>query len=286
MELKELVILALKLSISCTVLGFGLNGRIADLFYLLKRPGLLARSLVSVYVVMPFIAVVLTLAFDIRPTLRVVLVALAISPVPPLLPKKETGAGGDHGYALGLMFVLSLLAIVVAPMELEILEKIYSIPLGIAPGAIAKIVLATVLAPLGIGLALRAAAPRVADRIGKPVDWIAKILLPLAVLTLLAGSWRALLDALGDATVPAMAAFVIAGLAVGHWLGQPRPDHAVVLALSTASRHPAIALSIGIANFPDGDFAGTALLYLLVCAIACLPYLAWHRRAHHPAATH
>jgi BASS family bile acid:Na+ symporter len=54
-----------------------------------------------------------------------------------------------------------------------------------------------------------------------------------------------------------------------------------VLALSTASRHPGVALAIAHANFPDEKLAPAAvLLYLIVSGIVSLPYLRWNRRCH------
>jgi BASS family bile acid:Na+ symporter len=74
-----------------------------------------------------------------------------------------------------------------------------------------------------------------------------------------------------------MIAFVVIGLVVGHLLGGPVPEHSIVLALSTVTRHPAIALSIASANFPDERFGGTILLYLIVAALVGMPYLKWQR---------
>ena len=137
----------------------------------------------------------------------------------------------------------------------------------------------SVLLPLVAGLALRALVPVIAARIVKPVDLVAKVLLPFAVLALLTGSWQAIWAAVGDGTLVAIVVFVVIGLLVGHVLGGPDPQHSLVLALSSATRHPAIALSIASANFPDERFAGTILLYVIVCALVGLPYLAWqHRR--------
>jgi BASS family bile acid:Na+ symporter len=85
--------------------------------------------------------------------------------------------------------------------------------------------------------------------------------------------------AVGDGAILAMAAFVAAGLLVGHVLGGPDPAHSVVLALSSASRHPVIALTIAAANFPEERFGGTILLYLLVSTLLCVPYVAFHRRS-------
>jgi BASS family bile acid:Na+ symporter len=62
-------------------------------------------------------------------------------------------------------------------------------------------------------------------------------------------------------------------------MGGPHPDDRLVLALSTASRHPAIALAVAKANFPEEPRLGaTILLYLLVNAIIGILYLSWHKR--------
>jgi BASS family bile acid:Na+ symporter len=75
-----------------------------------------------------------------------------------------------------------------------------------------------------------------------------------------------------------MTIFTLAGLGIGHVLGGPDPDHSVDLALSTACRHPAIALTIATTNFPNERFGAIILLYLLVNAIVGIPYVKWQRR--------
>jgi BASS family bile acid:Na+ symporter len=279
MDLKQLVVLALQASVISTVVGFGLKTRQGDLSYLLRRPGLLVRSLVAVFVVMPVVAVLLAQLFDFEPTVERALIALSVSPVPPLLPRKESKAGGDEDYALGLMAILALMAMVVIPLELLILQSVGGRPLEMASGAVIRVVLISTLLPLAAGMAVRAFMPGLVDRIEKPVAIIAKVLLPIALLILLAAAAPAILALIGNGgIVIAMVIFLAVGLAVGHVLGGPNPDHSVVLALSTACRHPAIALSIAAANFPDERFGAPILLYILLGAIVALPYLAWQRR--------
>jgi len=277
-DLKKLVLLALQLSIFCTVLGFGLKATKDDLFYLLRRPSLLVRSLLAVFVIMPIVAVVLGRRFDFRPPVEAALVALALSPVPPLLPRKEAKSGGQESYGLALMAMLSLLSIVIVPLSMEILEHVFHWPLAMAPRAVAKAVVTAALLPLAAGMILRAVLPRVADRIEKPLALAARILLPLAVLVLLVATISEARAEIGGGTVAAIVLFVLAGIVVGHVLGGPDPDHSVVLALSTASRHPAIALAILAANFPNERFGGIILLYLLVSAVVIIPYTKWQRK--------
>ena len=278
MDLKQIVILALQVSILCTVFLFGLKASVADLLYLMHRPRLLARSLLAVFVLMPLVVVVLDLLFDFRPPVEVVLAALAISPLPPLLPKKETGAGGNTSYGLGLMAVLAIVSIVAVPLSLEVLQSAFHREFAMPALTIAGLVFKTTLAPLVAGVAFRRLMPSVAAKIEKPLIRISSVLLAASVLALVAGALSAIWEAVGDGTVVAMAIVTVSGLAIGHLLGGPDPDHSVVLALATCCRHPAIALTIAATNYPEQRFGGIILLYLVVNAVVAIPYLRWQRR--------
>jgi BASS family bile acid:Na+ symporter len=275
---RELVLLAIVLSILCTVFGFGLKAAWEDLLYLPRRPALLLRSLLSVTVLMPIVALLLVRTFDFQHEVEVALVALAISPLPPLLPNRLGKAAGHAAYGISLMATLGVLAIVTVPLTLELIGALVDRPLGIAPSAIASKVLTMIIAPLVAGLLVRAWLPAVASRIERPVELVAKLLLPLAVLALLSAVLPAIWALVGNGTVLAMVAFVAIGLLVGHVVGGPDPEKATVLAIASACRHPAIALSIASANFPDERFGATIVLFLIVSALACLPYIAWQKR--------
>jgi BASS family bile acid:Na+ symporter len=69
-------------------------------------------------------------------------------------------------------------------------------------------------------------------------------------------------------------------------LGGPAPENALVLALSTASRHPAIALAVAKINFPNEPYLGaTILLYLIVLTVITVPYVARQHRSLVPRPT-
>lgn len=278
MDAKALVMLAFQVSILCTVFSYGLRISIGDLQHLVRRPALLVRSLVAILVIMPVLAVLLVRLFDIQRTAEIVLVALAISPVPPLLLQREQKGGGRQAYGLALMAILSLLAIVTVPLTVEALGRFFGRPLGVFPGVVAAIVMKMTLLPLAAGLAFRAAFPAISGRLDGIVSLIAKVLLPLAVLALLAGTWHAIWDATGAGAVVAMMVFVVIGLGVGHVMGGPELKNSVVLALSTAVRHPVIALTIASANFPDERFGPSIILYIIVNVLVGAVYFAWLRR--------
>jgi BASS family bile acid:Na+ symporter len=279
MTLQQAIVLALQASIMLTVLGFGLAATFDDVLYLTRRPSLLLRSLLAMLVIMPIVAVIIARTFALTPAVEIALVALAIAPIPPLLPGKEQKAGGHAPYALGLMATVGLLSIATVPLTMELLGRFFNRPFAMAPGGVAKIILMSALVPLVVGLAFRAALPEVAARLVKPVGLVAKVLLGVGGLAILAGVGPAVLGLVGNGTLLAMIAVVAVGLAAGHLMGGPNEDHSVVLALSTASRHPAIALAVAKANFPDEpNLAAAVLLYMVVAAVVGVPYQMWRKR--------
>jgi BASS family bile acid:Na+ symporter len=279
MTLQQAIMLALQVSILMTVFGFGLRATPGDVLYVVRRPALLGRSLVAMLVIMPIAAVALASAFELRPSVEIALVALSISPIPPLLPGREQKAGGDKAYALGLMVIAGVLSIVVVPLAVQLVSRYFMRPFAMPSSDIASLVLKAALLPLVAGMILRSLVPAVAVRIAKPVELVAQALLVVGVLAVLAVTLPAIFSLVGNGSIIAMAAFVVVGLTVGHALGGPDGDHRLVLALSTASRHPAIALAIARANFPDEPYLGaTMLLYLLVSVLLGVPYQVWQKR--------
>jgi bile acid:Na+ symporter, BASS family len=103
MSLHQYALLPLQLSVVCIVFSLGLMSTMADLMYLWRRSGLLRRSLVAMPAVMPIVAVGLRQWVDARTTARIARIAMAISPMPPLLPKREVKPGGHQPSVVSLL---------------------------------------------------------------------------------------------------------------------------------------------------------------------------------------
>jgi BASS family bile acid:Na+ symporter len=270
---------AIKASLALTVLAVGLRSRRGDTTYLLRHPGLFAQSFLAMNVLMPLLALWFTIVFALHPVVKVALIALALSPVPPFLPNKMSRAGGNGSYVVGLFVAASLAAIVVVPFSASLLGSLFGVPFRMPPIEIAKLVGASVLVPVGVGIAIRRSAPTAAARLSGPVTRLSTIVLVVAIIPLLVSSWPAMRSLIGNGTLVAIVAMTIAGLAVGHALGGPNRDDRVVLALATASRHPAVAIAIATASFPGEKLIPAAVvLALLVSALVSVPYTAWSRR--------
>lgn len=277
MDAKALILIALQIAIAGTVFSYGLRTTRDDLLYIVERPGLLLRSLIAMLVIMPLMVVACVYFLNLPQPTAVVLTALSISPVPPLLPKKQRKAGAVAPYGLGLLVVLALLSIVTVPLSVLLFNWIFVLPLSMEPATIITIVLKMIVAPLAAGALFSKLMPRLGLRLLRPLRLVATTLLFAGIIALLAGSWQAVWSTISQRTLEAIFVFVLAGFVVGHLLGGPKPEHASVLALSTASRHPAIALAVASANYPGEQFAPTLILYLLVCTLMAIPYVRWQR---------
>lgn len=278
MDTPRVIVLAFQLSIILTVFGFGLRATVADVLFVVRRPRILVVSLVSMFIVMPFIALVLAVVIDPPRVGLVALVALALSPVPPTLLGKEPTAGGRESYGLGLTATVSVLSIVLVPALVAFLGTITDQPFSIGFAPVAGQVLLSVVLPLAAGMLVRALWPRLAERVKKPVDLVAKVLLLAAAVFLLIAAFPQFIEILNPSTIVAFFVFTVLGLALGHIMAGPDPENSKVLALASALRHPGIALAITAANFPALQFGAVIILYLLIGAIVGIPYGKWMQK--------
>jgi len=179
-----------------------------------------------------------------------------------------------------------VLSIVVIPATIEVFQRITGESLDMRPREVAVLVGTTILAPLFAGIAVRRIAPAAADRFAPLINTVANVSLVLSGVAILIALSGPVISFVRDGRVLTLTIFTLAGLIVGHMLGGPEPDNRAVLALATASRHPAMGLAIAHANFPDEKLTGVAVaLYLIVSSVLSLLYLLWvKRRRADPAA--
>jgi BASS family bile acid:Na+ symporter len=276
---QQLIGLAIQVSMAAIVFCVGLNTRRGDIVSLLGKPGLLFRSLLAMNVIMPIVAALLAIAFGLDRPVEVALIALAVSPVPPILPAKEIKAGASSSYAVALLAISALVAIVLVPGSIELLGWIFGRTVHVPIPTVVKAVAVSVLAPLLAGVVVRYFGPVLAARIVRPLTRVANILLVAAAAPVLFVAWPALVAEIGSFRLIAVVLLVLTGLAVGHLLGGPDPDDRTALALSTSSRHPGVAIAVANTLVPDDKTVVVAVLFaFLASVIATAPYVKWRKR--------
>jgi BASS family bile acid:Na+ symporter len=279
LSLDKLILFGLAASALLNLFSIGLNASLRDATYVFRRPGELVRALLAMNVLMPLFALTLISIFDFNPAVRIALVALSLSPIPPPVPAKGVKSGGAQSYVLGLQVAIGSLAIIFVPLAMAAIAHVRGVALQTSIARIATVVFISILIPIGAGIFVHKRAPAFAERIAKPLTSISGLGLAACIIVVWIWEAPAMWSLIGNGTVIALAAFVLAGLAIGHILGGPVPQNRTALAIATASRHPGVALILAKANFPGETLVGPAvLLYLLVNAVVAVPYLLWTKR--------
>jgi BASS family bile acid:Na+ symporter len=274
MTAAELLSLLTKVSIVLIVFATGMAGQRGSFVMLLRHPGLLLRSLVSMLVLAPLLAVAFAGSLDLPRAVKIAAVMIAVSPVPPFLPRKAIRAGGSQSYVISLLALSAIASIVTAPLTLHLLDDLFGLSMNITHLEVARPLLVTVLVPLVAGLLFARVAPRVSASWAHIVSGAGSILLVAVVLPQLVSLAPALRELVGDGTLLAITAFALCALFIGHLLGGPVEENRSVLALCTATRHPFIAIALIQANFPSERLAVPAVfMALIVTTIASIPYV-------------
>lgn len=285
MTASNAILYSVVLSIFLVVFSLGARATFDDASFLFRRPWLLARAVTAIYVIVPAFAVAVCLVFPIPPYGRFALVALAVSPLPPILPRKEMLAGADRRYAIGLLVAISLIALVATPLLVTLAYEMLGAEVRFDAAAVLKPLLMSIALPLGLGMALNRFAPGTAEALSRYTMAAGLTLLVAGGVIVLLHEWRTVAGLVGNGTVLAFAAAVTMGLVAGHLLGVGGDRTSLALAAST--RHPGIAIAIAAGISPGGQktAAAAVLLFLLTNLIVTMPYVRWAKgRAAHAGA--
>lgn len=280
MDAATLVKLGITLSIFLIVFSIGLSARLEMALGFLKAPGLAARAMLAMFVLVPAFVIALLLLFPQVPPVPATLLALAVSPMPPIIPKKELKAGGSSDYVISLQVVATVVSLLAAAIVIPVAGAIVGSDIEFAGGEMLLVLLKTVGLPLAAGIALNHLAPGIASRLAGPIGLIGTVVLLVAAVLMLIKFWPAMMAAIGDGKLWAIVAIVLFGLLIGHLLGGPDEGNRSALAVATAARHPAVAIALAVAMRPDAKpmIFATVLLYLLAALILSVPYLQWRKR--------
>jgi BASS family bile acid:Na+ symporter len=250
-----------------SVFSLALGIRVHQATWLLRRPGLLLRSVVAAMVLVPVVATLLVLALDVREAVAIALIMLGVSPAAPLMLRKARHLSGEEDYAPSLQLVLATLSIVAVPLSLDVVSWIFPTHrASISPWAVASQVGKAQLLPLLAGVALRAVRPAWADRLARPVGRLAAILLAMVVLLVLLLQGKLML-VVGWGGYLAVAVTAVASTVLGLLLGGPLPATRAALAVACTVRNPGLALMIVQLNYPGRGAAPVVLTYVVASAL-------------------
>lgn len=237
------------------------------------------RGLPLILLGVPLLALLVVNLLPLPPIAAGILLLMAVSPGVPNVAVAAYRQRGDLSLTVALSLTLSLAAIVCLPLSLRLLSDFFPAVFK-APTTVQllKRVMLPFLVPLAAGWALRAWRPMLARRLLRPMLWLFKAVFVVAILLLLFLSGPRLHD-VGGWMVLGMLVMTLGSALLGHVAGGPRPEDRTALALAAVFGNPSIALAVATASYQDLRLAPFLAVYLVLRALALLPYLLWNK--HH-----
>lgn len=280
MDPAAIVKLVLIAGILLIVISIGVRARPEDTLQLIRNPRLGLRAMAAMFVLVPAFVLLVTWLLPLDQPVRAALLALAVSPMPPIISKKEIKLGGDANYAIGLQVLGTIVSIGVVPFMLILAGMVFGIRGEFDPFTMSKLLLVTVGIPLAIGIGFGRLFPHWREAVAVWAGRLGTAALVIGAVAVLSSTWPAMLALIGGGVLVTIAVIIALALAVGHWLGGPDEGNRGALAVACAARHPGVAIALSTNVFPQYQVEITAavLLYLLANLVLTLPYAKWRQK--------
>jgi predicted Na+-dependent transporter len=268
--MSEVLATLAQLSVLVFVIGsmtsMGLSLKMPQIIAPLKDLKLVILALVANFVLVPIVAIVITLVIPLEEPVRIGLILLATAAGAPFLPKLAEVAKGSTAFSVGLMVLLMVVTIIYLPLVLPLLLG----GVEVNPWDIAQSLIVMMLIPLAIGLFINARYEETAAKIQPTFGQASNIaLLVLTVLGLVL-NFQAMIDLVGSLGILAGILFIVISLVAGYLLGMASSDSGTrsVMGLGTAQRNISAALVVAAQNFDSN-----VVTYLMVIAVIGLVVL-------------
>ncbi|MBX4908800.1 MULTISPECIES: bile acid:sodium symporter [Rhizobium] len=249
--ISELLRYTLQVALISFMLGsladVGLKLDVRDASTALHDKEFVVPSVLSGFVLGPILAIVIARLLALPEPYAIGLLLLGLAPCAPFMPMLSDVAKGDPAYTAAFILIAALGTILLMPIALPVVAP----GLHAGVGVIARPLLLLILAPFGIGIAVRQLSNRWADRcdpiIRKLVAFSTIVLLSVAFLQ----NWDHILSAIGTWAIAAQFIYYCA-LALGSYAVSfrlPREKRGVVtLGVCTRNVGAALAPLSAVAN--------------------------------------
>ena len=280
--------LFLPAALAIIMLGLGLSLSVADFQRVARAPKAVAIALVAQVLVLPAAAFGLCHLFRLPPELAVGLMLLAASPGGTSANLFSHLAHGDVELNVTLTAVNSVLAIVTLPILLGLSLATFmgeAREVGLQYDKLVQVVV-VVIAPVGLGMLVRAFRPSLAARADRPVRKLSVLLLAMIITLVFVQSHKTIAAHLLDAGGAALA-FNLLSLAAGYWLprlaGLGRPQ-CIAIGMEIGVHNSALAITLALSPLVLNNpaMAIPATLYSPLMMLTAGAFAAWMtRRAVH-----
>lgn len=269
-EHQALLALAVRISLVTFMVGslldMGLELRLRDAFACLRDRRFLLRAVLFGFVAGPVLAWGIGRALALDPSYATGLMLVGLTPCAPFLPAMVRRAKGDMRYAAAMMLVAAFGTVVVLPAAAPLVAE----GLTVDAWTVARPILVLVLLPLLAGTAIFAAAPGIAAALhpwARALGGIAALAL-LVLCMVVCG--RSMAATFGERVVLAEVLFLgLLTLAAYRSDGGLAEQERSVLGLGMCTRNLGAALAPLLAMEAADEWAVVAVVLALPVQLAC-----------------
>ncbi|HEY0973222.1 MAG TPA: bile acid:sodium symporter family protein [Solimonas sp.] len=283
MQENALINIALPLAIAIVMCGIGLHLRPADFRRIADHPRSVAVGLIGHYVLLPALGFGVAWAFRMPPELAIGLVLVTACPSGNMSNTLTFLARGNVALAISLSVISAVATFASIPLLVHLAGQAFAgegravqVPILETVRHLAGIL----LIPIAIGMAVRAWAPALADRLG---PWVGRFAIFL-LATLIGGiaiTQRAVLPAALAQAGPAVMTLCCLAIGFGYLLarvtGLPFRDRLTV-SLEVGVQNAALAILIALSVLKSAEIAVPGALYGVLMYLPALVVVIYGRR--------
>ena len=265
-------------------LGLGLG--LSDFARVLREPRAFGLGAFNQVIVLPIVGFACAVIFALPPELAVGLMILALCPGGVMSNVATRMAHGSVPLSVSLTAVISLLSILTLPLLTALSVQYFM-------GADAPLVNVTALGvtmflltavPVGLGMALTAAAPALTAKLAPWLNRVTVLLFALLIVLALAANWAtfvANIGTLGPALITMCCALLAFGVLSAKIAGLS-PREVSTVAVESGIQNGTLGIAVGgiVAGIDAGlpPMTLPTAIYSVVAWAVVLPFIGWRRR--------
>ncbi len=272
----------LPLALAIIMFGLGLSLMLEDFRRVARYPRAVALGLALQTLVLTACAFGIARAFGLPPELAVGLMILAASPGGATANIYSHLARGDVALNITLTAINSALALLTLPLIVNWSLEHFLGQGRYIPPPVQKIaeVAAIIVAPVVLGMAVRAKAPAFALRMEKPMRLFAVLVLAALIAVAVAGEWSNVIGyfvAVGAACLIFNLLSMTAGYAVPRAIRLP-PRQAIAIAMEIGIHNGTLAIFVALNVLGSGTMSIAPAVYSLIMFVTAAVFAWWLTR--------
>jgi len=241
------------------MLSVSLETTSGEIIGTLVQRNLMGRALLANFIIIPILGVIIARFFDLPPEIRIGFYLLALTPGGPLALQFARVSEGNRTFAVALLFLFCLLAILITPGVVLLFFPREGA--GRLPFAMMIMMLALLIVmPAIMGRGLQRLIPEHAPRLGL---WLGRLSIVIFIIAVaMAARYKSpAIKAMGTNGIAAIVLLIIGSWVVGWLLGGTETRNRKVLAIASSMRNIGVCLPIASSYFLETDVAIPVLAF-------------------------